>query len=903
MSHATQIPPGDHRATFGDLLKILRIRQRMTQQELGILLGYSAPHIARLESGERTPDPVMVKTRFIEALALQHEPELANQLMALAVAPRGTHDAFERASGDEATSIVEMPQSADIQLTNLPHLFSSFVGRQAEIARIKAALSQTRLLTLIGPGGSGKTRLAIEMAVTYQRQNGMTHGPNRTPDGIWIAELAPLTDGNQVADRIVQTLKLPQKSNQPLGALIGYLKPRNTLLILDNCEHVIQSCAELTSALLQACPRLSIVATSREGLNIPGEVIFQVQTLPIDDAIQLFCDRAKSSNTAFAPDDESIKAITRTCVQVDCIPLAIELVAARAMTMSMQVTARRLDKRLDLPNRGNRAAHPRHQTLRQLIDWSYDLLSVAERALFRRLAVFQGDFTLEATESICAEWNFSDEPGASNPIEIVVALVSKSLVQLDNQGAKTRYRLLETIREYAWEKLAAHGEVEMARHRHAEWCLSLATTAEAAFYRPERENFTDTLQREQSNIRAAMEWCCASDVTIGLRLVGALWQYWLIGGAQEYREGLRWAEAILQKAGTAAPQALRIPVILGAGLLRIELNWSDVTAAHYCEEALAYGRSSSNANITVYALEGLIRGELYGRRTIDPGEMIAQALDMADQTTAPAWFRAMTLNNMPNYNVLVKRDYQSAFVAAEKSYDLWRVSGDVQGILKSLIHLAQVSLYRVDFPQAIHYAETGLAVLQLHNDYYQELMLRKLLGEAWRYLGVRDQARATTEAYHALALRYDEMSNVASALELFGKIERDAGDYQNAWTFYAQGIHIYASDLDPWHLTRRLPVFISHIACLAVLRGHVRKAAYLFGIASGALKSTVHGWMAPQNRFEFAPYICATRQALSVDEFQAAYAEGEATPTNQMLAVLLAVLPNGADPLFDQGPQ
>ena len=406
--------------TFGDLLKYLRRRARMTQRELGIAVGYSESQITRLESGQREPDAIMVEHQFVEALDLKRDPEAANRLIALA----------KNAPVVDANTIAPVAPAIP---NNLPVQLTRFIGREPEVAEVKNLLDAHRLVTLTGSGGIGKTRLTLEVAGGVLDQY---------KDGVWLVELAPLADPALLPRTVANVLGLQEQRDISIfDAITDYLHDKHLLLILDNCEHLIDASARLAEGVLKQSHAVRILASSREALGIAGELAWRVPSLPPDEAVQLFVERGVLANQAFALTPLTTPAVQTICARLDGIPLAIELAAARVRALPVEKIAERLNDRFRLLTGGSRTALPRQQTLRGAIDWSYSLLSEPERTLLRRLAVFVGGWTLEAAEAVCSE-------GLDDVLDALTRLVDKSLVTVDETG---RYRLLETIRQYARE--------------------------------------------------------------------------------------------------------------------------------------------------------------------------------------------------------------------------------------------------------------------------------------------------------------------------------------------------------------------------------------------------------------------------------------------------------------------
>ena len=428
----------------------------------------------------------------------------------------------------------EFPPLRSLEATpnNLPFQLTSFIGRERELAEVKALLAKTRLLTLVGVGGIGKSRLSLQVAAEAM---------DDYPDGVWLVELAPLTDGERVAQAVASLLGVKEEAGRPvIEALLKYVRARQLLIVLDNCEHLAQACAELARQLLQSTPKLKVLASSREHLRTAGEQIYAVPPLSLPEAqsvvtgdalaqfegTQLFIERAAAAQPAFEVSAANASVIAGICRQLDGIPLAIELAAARVRGLSVEAIAAHVNDRFRLLAGGDRAALPRQQTLRALIDWSYDLLSEAERLVFRRLAVFAGGWTLEASEAVVA----IGDVGTSDVLQLLTHLVEKSLVVLDGRGE--RYRLLDTVREYARNKLIESSEADMVRDKHLTFYVAFAKKAQPELIGPQQELWLERLDREEENILSANNWCdLAQDgAESGLSLVSSMKRYWMIRG-------------------------------------------------------------------------------------------------------------------------------------------------------------------------------------------------------------------------------------------------------------------------------------------------------------------------------------------------------------------------------------
>ncbi len=418
-------------ASFGVMLRHLRRRARITQRELGIAVGYSEAHIARLEANQRRPDVAAVTGRFLDALDLQDDPASAEQLVALATAAR-------------KTSLQTTPSDilSEAPPTNLREQLTAFIGREDEVAEAKRLLRATRLLTVTGTGGIGKSRLAAHVAAEVLPLYA---------DGVWIVSFANVITADQVITTVAATMNLA--SSDLLEGLKSYLRNRTALLVLDNCEHVIGRCAQLAVSLLQACPHLTIIVTSREMLNVPGEAVWHLPPMTCEESQKLFTQRARAMRSDFELNAETELMLERVCNELEGIPLAVELAASRLQVLSLQEIIDMLDDRFRLLAGGNRLAHPRHQSMRALVDWSYNLLTPAERALFRSLSIFETDFDMDDVARRFA----GSFVGGADVLDLLTQLVKKSLVIIDDHSTPTRYHMLRTVRIYAAERALEAG--------------------------------------------------------------------------------------------------------------------------------------------------------------------------------------------------------------------------------------------------------------------------------------------------------------------------------------------------------------------------------------------------------------------------------------------------------------
>ena len=438
---------------------------------------------------------------------------------------------------------------------NLPVQLTSFIGRTREMAEVKYLLSATHLLTLIGPGGTGKTRLSTQIASELL---------DIYPDGAWIVELAPISEPLLLPRTTAIAIGLRDEPHRPvIDMLCDYLRGKQLLLILDNCEHLVEACAQLADRLLHACPQIRILASSREALGIAGETSYLVPSLELPDmqnlptvevlsqceAIRLFIERASAATQNFKVTDENASSIAQICHRLDGIPLAIELAAGKIRSLSAGQIAQRLDDRFRLLTGGSRTAMPRHQTLQATIEWSYNLLSASEQTLFRRLSVFVNGWTLEAAESVCSNEDASakDSLKTEDILELLTQLVNKSLVMTEERHGEVRYHLLETIRQFGSNKLVEASESESLCDRHLEFFIQFAEIADPFLRGAEEIEWLERLDDEHDDLHSALQWTAGkSSAEPALRLAGALAVYWTMRSF--WLEGAKWLESALKKA-------------------------------------------------------------------------------------------------------------------------------------------------------------------------------------------------------------------------------------------------------------------------------------------------------------------------------------------------------------------
>jgi predicted ATPase/DNA-binding CsgD family transcriptional regulator len=650
-------------------------------------------------------------------------------------------DATHRSRGVEGSDrgrLIEFPvgDRHAAPANNLPLELSSFVGREEESTEIRRLVEDTRLLTLTGPGGCGKTRLAVMAAKELL---------GRFEDGAWMVELAPLSDASLVPQAVGSVLGVREQPGRSLlETLSEHLRTRMLLLVLDNCEHLIEACAELVETLLRSCPELRVLATSREALAVGGEVAWAVPPLALADLRQateveslhryesarLFVDRATAVKPTFALTPHNASAVARVCYRLDGQPLAIELAAARTKVLSVEEIAERLDENFGLLSGGSRTAMPRQRTLRATMDWSYGLLPEEERTLLRRLSVFSGGFALEAAESICD----GEDLGRDKVLELLSRLVDKSLVLTGEQAGSTRYRLLDTVRRYGQERLEESGGAGSVGERHANHYLALAEEAEPELRGPQQVPWLQRLSAEHDNLRAAMAWLLGEGESERAAGLGwDLWLFWWSGGF--FSEGRRWMDETLAQDGAMGAPA-RARALFVAGIMAI--GQADFRSAEpLLEETLGLFRGSGDKRGIACAL-GAIGVVAIGRGQNE---------------------RAITLH--------------------EEAAELFLEMGDKWGASNELGFAALGRFKRGDYVRARRLAERGLALAQEiggRTGTYAALVL----AAAAQALGDHERASALFKEGLRFTAEAGGLANVAFCLGGLAAVAASAGRVASA---------------------------------------------------------------------------------------------------------------------------
>jgi predicted ATPase/DNA-binding CsgD family transcriptional regulator len=652
--------------------------------------------------------------------------------------PHTPRPAPKDSTGDPG-SVVGPPATPQHGLppNNLPLQLSSFVGREREIAEVEALISEHRLLTLTGPGGSGKTRLALAMASEVL---------GGFEDGAWLVELAPLSDPELVPQAMATTLGVREAPTVPLlESLAGHLLSKTVLLVLDNCEHLAEASASLTSALLRSCPNLSVLATSREALGVEGETLFVVPPLSLPDprrlpasgalsgyeAGRLFVERARAVRSGFEITEENAMDVAQICHRLDGMPLAIELAAARVRVLSVGQISARLEESFSLLSGGGRTAMAHHGTLRATMDWSYGLLPDDERVLFGRLSLFAGGFTLEAAEAVCA----GGDLGREEVLDLLTQLVDKSLVVVGERDGQARYGMLETLRQYGREKLEGSDEAGGARARHAAWYLGLAEEAEPELKGQGQLAWLGRLETEHDNLRAAMRFLLEEgEIESAVRLAWALWLFWYLHGHQG--EGYRYAGELLDETD-ALPTLMRAKALIVRGNMSYGLESVEGTRRLF-EDAAALSRQTGNGVDLAIALAGL------GVTAMQQGDM------------------------------------QRASAHFEEALRLYRKAANKWGVSYALAHLGMAPLSRGDHAGATRYFVEALAISREIGYRLSGYISLYSLASSSRALGEDERARQLYIEGLTLAAEAEDKANAAYCLEGVAGLIAERGELERA---------------------------------------------------------------------------------------------------------------------------
>jgi predicted ATPase/DNA-binding XRE family transcriptional regulator len=826
-------------ASFGELLRQHRLAQGLTQDALAERAGLSAHGIQKLERGSTRPYRETAE-RLSRALELTGQDKTQFKEAARPT-PRRRMSA---ASGTQSIG-------SSLQ-HNIPLQTTRFIGRQDDLAKIRERLREVRLLTITGSGGCGKTRVALEVA------RGLV---GEFADGVWLIDLAPLSDPSLIWHVLATTLKIREEPGRSVQAAVAdFVRNRSIFIVLDNCEHLIDVCAATVDILLREAPSLRVLATSRELLGIAGEAAWRVRSLTVvgpdaladssvetvraSEAAQLFVDRARLLNPEFEVTNGNARAVAQICQRMDGIPLAIELAVARLASMNTEDLAGRLDQRFRLLTGGYRTAVRRQQTLEATIDWSYELLSEPERALVRSLSVFAGGWSLQAAEAVG-----TPAVGSENDVaELLDHLVRKSMVVVEEvrgaDPANTRYRFLETIRQYAEEKLVYCNEAEAARTRHADWYVRLAEEAQEGIESANYRLWCERLELELDNLRVALTWSAAQapgDDRL-LHLAGLLGRFWRDRGHMQ--EAIDWLEAAMGGVQpTASLTADRVRVLSWLGILYAYS--AHVTRARaLLEQAASEARTVEHLRLRSLSLRhlGLVHfGSCEYQRA---GELFDEALD-ASRAAASKREIAWNLGVMAANQIQQAGDHGTAMRLLEESIATGRESGDLVPVVYSTIILGHM-----------------------------------LAGE-----GNTARAREVVDGAVAIARRIDARDLMPHLLVLLGDVATREADWEAADDLYGKALRLSSAAASRGRMAHTVLKF----ACLRSAQDEHQDAVRLLGALSRVDHRFDRG-LSPEIGalvVDEQAIIEASRAALGDREFANAWAEGESLTLEQVSSEIL----------------
>jgi len=739
--------------------------------------------------------------------------------------------------------------------SNLPTQLTSFIGRTNEIHAVKKLIQENRIVTLTGSGGCGKTRLSIQVASELQAH---------FPHGVWLIELAPLSDPALVPQAILSTFKLPPDSQRTnLQVLTDYIRAKGMLLVIDNCEHVIDACAQLCEQLVFACPQLKILASSREALGIAGEISYRVPSLKTPDpqhlpaldalreteAVQLFMQRATSVKPDFALTKDNAAYVAQICARLDGIPLALELAAARVKVLSPEQIATRLDDRFRLLTGGARTALPRQQTLRALIDWSYSLLSEKEKILFRRLAVFVGGWTLDAAEQVCSAEN--DIP-PYDVLDLLTRLVDKSLVNAEEVVGETRYSRLETIRQYSREKFFETGEVEALRNRHLAYYAQLSDAVAREIPTRTYKLWVRRMKAEEDNFRAAIEWGLDKNPESALHIVANLLLALGLGGFTG--EGFLWLRELMERLVRildAAPVPLRAQALRAMALALFSLG-DNANAKNFAEQAVASYRASGDRGALALALAiQSLSLEFFGE--LGPAEVALQEA------------------------VALARAAQVPFVIAYALFVLARVTAKLYGDLETALRCTDESI-RVSRDAGIDF--TAAFAFQTKAN---------ITARSGQY----DIARAEFEKALSVYQEMGMLFNLIIVKSEIAHLEREFGHYPAALEYYRETIGAFRDIGSFGAVAHQLECF----GFIALAQNQAARAAQLFA-AAHALRESANTPMTHDERIYYDEQLKSLRANMDAAAFELAWSKGSALPMDDAISFAVEARNDSAHPKF-----
>ena len=930
----------DRQISFGAWVKQQRKAADLTQDAFAERVGCSGEMIRKIEAGTARPSRQMAEL-VVAHLGIPESDQAAYVQWAregippvLPPAPPPTTPASRTPAPHAPGSVVLTAPAPPVALspafvtaphTNLPFYPTPLVGREAEIAAVCRLLRQSdvRLVTLTGPPGVGKTRLAVQAAARLLDDYAC---------GVWFVSLAPIRNPGLVASAVAATLRITETAGRSLAEMLAdYLRDKSLLLVLDNFEQVLDAGA-LVAALLAATARLKVLVTSRAALRLYGEHEFPVPPLAVPeangpwtvahlgtyDAVELFRQRADAVDPGFVLTDDTGPPVGEICRRLDGLPLAIELAAARCKLFPPAALLARLDHHLPVLTGGPRDQPARHQTLRAALAWSYDLLSPAEQRMLRRLAVFSGGCTAEAAAAVCTE-------AGENPDEVPACLeelVTQSLVVCRPRGGTLRYGLLETIREYAWDQLAAEGEATEARDHQLRYYAQLVVDIEPELFGAKHIEMHARLGQEYNNLRAAVGWATAEGGNEeGLKLVGALWHYWNWAGFES--EARVWVNQLLAAAPPARPSRVRAKALHAAGRLAWRCADYAEARARY-DEALALFQALDDKSGTGLVLNGLGLLVMDDEQDYRCAHKFFEEGLAARRAAGDRWGIAHSLSCLGGCLAL-EGDYPAARAAQEEALSIWRELGDVLSIAWQSLLLGVPNLYGDCCEQAQQRAEEGLAIFRqvgnkrgIANGLYQLSYLARwqgdyersavlleecltgdegaldkrtrpeallALGGTARWHGHFERARQALAQGLALYGEENNTPGIVWALDEQARLAQAEGDLHRAGALWVEALGLCrAARLDRWVVG-----CLRGLAGVALQQGQIARAVRLQG-ACAALLQMAGGpplILPPAERAAEEAALAPARAQLDAAAWEAAWAAGQAMSLDEAVAYAL----------------
>jgi predicted ATPase/class 3 adenylate cyclase len=783
-------------------------------------------------------------------------------------------------------NILELPstfpplKTLDAFLNNLPIQLTTFIGRENEIAEVKQELESHRLVTLTGSGGTGKTRLSLQVAADLLE---------KFDHGVWFVELAPLTDSDLIPQTILSTIGVQEQQGKiPLEVLKEYLHEKQALIVLDNCEHLISASAEVANTLLNAAPKLKVMASSREALGVKGEMSYPVPSLSLPDikhlpvieqlsqyeAVRLFIDRALLVAPHFVVDKDNAPHIAQICYRLDGIPLAIELAVARINLFSFEKIKTRLDDRFRLLTGGARTALPRQQTLRALIDWSYDILSENERLLLRRLSVFAGGWTLEAAEEVCVGQN---DILSYAVLDLLTQLINKSLVVViaeGSQSGETRYRMLETIRQYARETLLEAGGGEIVRDHHLAYFVKLVEQAEPELYRSNQAFWLNKLDDELDNLRIALEWALAIDAESGLRIAALPWRWWDMHGY--FREMGEWLSQFLERYPATDSLHARALLSYSICLLR-QGNFAE--ALRIIGQSLQMARSLSDVQSEAHSLHFLGATTIFHGRVEEGILLLEQSLDLylaLGHKIGQANVLSTLATNTGNR--------ERAAVLARECLQINRELGNLSGIADSLTVLARLTIWSGDFSSPAPWLEEALSIVRQVSDQTTEEYVLMVSGVLAYWQGDYRQAHAYYKEVLQLSERLGDHFTGFWAHVFMAYTLLQQGTIEPARELFEECIQ-RAHKAD-WRIN--LVFAVEGLASLNVKQGRSERAVRLFAWTD-AMREKIGDPRPPVEQASVERDLAVIHSKLDDTEFTYLSAEGHTMTVEQAIDYALSI--------------